>query len=89
MQHSNNRVVRDLVKKTTFVNHYWFHLMDPEWARDNQDVGPPPFGAQVILNGRARVSCHSSAGRIAFVKEGNCFTHVADPAGLAQVADTL
>jgi hypothetical protein len=52
-------------------------------------AGHPPFGAQVILNGHEHVACRAQAAGIAFAKEGNCFTAVADPAGLAQVADTL
>jgi hypothetical protein len=35
------------------------------------------------------VACAAQGAGIAFVKEGNCFTAVADPAGLARVADTL
>ena len=51
--------------------------------------GHPPFGAQVILNGHEYVACAGQAAGIGFVKEGNCFTRVDDPARLAQVADTL
>jgi hypothetical protein len=48
-----------------------------------------PFGAQIILNGHEYVVCQAQAAGINFVKEGNCFTAVADPAGLAQIAETL
>ena len=51
--------------------------------------GHPPFAAQVILNGHDYVAAQASAAGIGFTKQGNCFTAVADPAGLAQVADTL
>ncbi|MGH3864523.1 MAG: hypothetical protein ACRDQ4_00010 [Pseudonocardiaceae bacterium] len=51
--------------------------------------GHPPFGAQVILNGHEYVVAQVQMAGIGFTKEGNCFTAVADPAGLAQVADTL
>jgi len=51
--------------------------------------GHPPFGAQVILNGHEYVAAAARAAGIGFVKEGNCFTRIADPTGLAHIADTL
>src|SRR5262249_32701759 len=51
--------------------------------------GHPPFGAQVILNGPEYVACQARAEGIGFTKEGNCFTGIADPQRLAQVADAL
>jgi len=51
--------------------------------------GHPPFGAQVILNGHEYVACQTQSAGVGFTKEGNCFTAVADPAALAEVADTL
>jgi hypothetical protein len=51
--------------------------------------GHPPFAAQVILNGHEYVAAQAQKAGIVFTKQGNCFTAVADPAGLAQVADTL
>ncbi len=51
--------------------------------------GHPPFGAQIILNGHEYVACRPHHDRIRFTKEGNCFTHISDAAGLARVADTL
>ena len=51
--------------------------------------GHPPFGAQIILNGHEFVARHATAAGIAFGKVGNCFTAVADPVGLARIADAL
>jgi hypothetical protein len=51
--------------------------------------GHPPFGAQIILNGHEYVARQAEAAGIAFTKAGNCFTAVADPAGLARIADAL
>jgi hypothetical protein len=51
--------------------------------------GHPPFGAQVILNGHEWVALKAQTAQIGYTKEGNCFTAVADPQALAQVADTL
>src|SRR5262249_33463802 len=64
--------------------------MDPEWGHVTIKMsGHPPFGAQVILNGHEYVAAKAREAGIGFTKQGNCFTAVADPAGLAQVADTL
>jgi hypothetical protein len=83
-------VIVNLAKKTEYVNHYSFHIMDPAWGHLTIKMsGHPPFGAQVILNGHEYVACQAQACGIGFTKEGNCFTAVADPAGLAQVADAL
>ena len=51
--------------------------------------GHPPFGAQVILNGHEYVAVAAQGEGIGFAKEGNCFTEIADPQGLARVADAL
>jgi len=82
--------IANLAKKRAFVNHYSFHIMDPQWGHMTIKMsGHPPFGAQVILNGHEYVAAAARAAGIGFVKEGNCFTRIADPATLAQVADTL
>jgi hypothetical protein len=83
-------VIGNLAKKRAFVNHYSFHIMDPQWGHLTIKMsGHPPFGAQVILNGHEYVAAAARAAGIGFVKEGNCFTRIADPAALAQIADTL
>jgi len=86
---SSSGVVVNLAKKMAFVNHYSFHIMDPQWGHVTIKMsGHPPFGAQVILNGHEYVATQAREAGIGFAKQGNCFTAVADPAGLAQVADT-
>jgi hypothetical protein len=83
-------VLCNLEKKKSYVNHYSFHIMDRQWGHVTIKMsGHPPFAAQVILNGHEYVACQAAAAGIPFVKDGNCFTAVADPTGLAQVADTL
>jgi hypothetical protein len=83
-------VIVNIAKKTAYVNHYSFHIMDPVWGHVTIKMsGHPPFAAQVILNGHEYVARQAQAAGIAFTKEGNCFTAVANPHGLAQVADTL
>jgi hypothetical protein len=83
-------VITNLEKQSRYVNHYSFHIMDPDWGHLTIKMsGHPPFGAQVILNGHEYVACQAQAAGAGFTKEGNCFTEIADPRGLAQIADTL
>jgi hypothetical protein len=79
-----------LERKKPYVNHYSFHILDPQWGHITIKIsGHPPFPAQVILNGHEYVACQARKAGISFTKEGNCFTHISDPAGLARIADTL
>ena len=83
-------VIGNIAKKTTYVNHYSFHIMDPAWGHVTIKMsGHPPFPAQVILNGHEYVAAQARAAGTGFTKEGNCFTEIADPQRLAQAADTL
>jgi hypothetical protein len=64
--------------------------MDPAWGHVTIKMsGHPPFPAQVILNGHEHVAAQARAAGTGFSKDGNCFTEIADPQGLAQVADAL
>jgi hypothetical protein len=82
--------IANLAKKRAFVNHYSFHIMDPQWGHVTIKMsGHPPFPAQVILNGHEYVAAAARAAGTGFIKEGNCFTGIADPQRLARVADTL
>jgi hypothetical protein len=73
-----------------YVNHYSFHILDPDWGHITIKLsGHPPFPAQVMLNGHEYVASQAGKAGIRFSKEGNCFTRISDPAGLAQIADTL
>ena len=73
-----------------YVNHYSFHILDPEWGHITIKIsGHPRFPAQVILNRHEYVACQARKAGISFTKEGNCFTHISDAAGLARIADTL
>jgi hypothetical protein len=80
----------NIERRREYVNHYSFHIIDPEWGHVTIKMsGHPPFGAQIILNGHEYVARQAEAAGIAFTKVGNCFTAVADPAGLARIADAL
>src|SRR3954447_26276849 len=80
----------DRKKPMPYVNHYSFHILDSDWGHITIKIsGHPPFPAQVILNGHEYVACRARKAGISFIKEGNCFTHISDAAGLAKIADTL
>ena len=73
-----------------YVNHYSFHILDPEGGHLTIKIsGHPPFPAQVILNGHEHVACQAAKVGIRFTKEDNCFTQISDAAGLAKIADIL
>jgi len=77
-------------KPMPYVNHYSIHILDREWGHITIKIsGHPPFPAQVMLNGHEYVACQAAKAGIRFTKEGNCFTHISDAAGLAKIADTL
>ena len=77
-------------KPMPYVNHYSFHILDPDWGHVTIKIsGHPPFPAQVILNGHEYVACQARKAGIEFTKEGNCFTQISDAADLAKIADTL
>jgi hypothetical protein len=77
-------------KPIPYINHYSFHILDPDWGHLTIKIsGHPPFPAQVILNGHEYVACQARKAGLAFTKEGNCFTTLSDAAGLAKIADTL
>ncbi len=77
-------------KSKPYVNHYGFHILEAEWGHVTFKIcGHPPFPAQIILNGHEYVAGQAQKAGIDFTKEGSCFTHSSDAAGLGRVADTL
>lgn len=90
VRRSETGTIMNLARKTAYVNHYSFHILDPTWGHVTIKMSShPPFPAQVILNGHEYVACAAQEAGIAFVKEDNCFTRVDDPVGLAQIAVTV
>jgi hypothetical protein len=90
VERTPNGTLRNLAKKTAFVNHYSFHIVDPEWGHLTIKLsGHPPFGAQIILNGHEYVAAQGKQRGLSFTKEDNCFTEVDSAVELAKVADTL
>src|SRR2546425_513509 len=81
-------LITNMKKKRESVNHHTSHIRARAWGPlTNKMPGPPPFGAQVILNGHEYVAVAAQGEGIGFTKEGNCFTEIADPQRLARVAD--
>lgn len=80
------------LKRTTpwpYVNHYHFHIIDPDWGHITIKMsGHPPFGIQVMLNGHEWVERKAIKQTISLQKEGNCFVGGSFQA-LDQLADTL
>ena len=36
---ADRAVIGNLARKRTYVNHYSFHIIDSQWAPDDQDAG--------------------------------------------------
>jgi hypothetical protein len=82
--------IASLDKKYRFINHYFFHIVDPQWGHVTIRVsGHPPFGAMVILNGHEYVARQGRQAGLEFEQEHNCFVETAHPAELKQIAETL
>jgi hypothetical protein len=72
------------------VNHYSFHIIDPEWGHITIKLCPhPPFNVQIILNGHEYAAVKAKKKNIEFIKEGNCFTSVSNVPGLNTIAETM
>lgn len=90
VERTPNGTLRNLAKKKAYVNHYSFHIVDPDWGHLTIKLsGHPPFGAQIILNGHEYVASQGAKRGLGFTKEGNCFTRVESTVELAKVADTV
>jgi hypothetical protein len=63
IQRSKNGTLVNIKRKAPlpYVNHYSFHILDPEWGHVTIKLcGHPPFGAQILLNGHEYVERHSA-----------------------------
>ncbi len=68
-----------------YVNHYHFHIIDPQWGHFTIKMsGHPPFGVQIMLNGHEWVARKARKQTISVEQEGNCFV-----GGALQAADQL
>jgi hypothetical protein len=77
-------------KPYPYVNHYSFHIVDPEWGHLIIKLCPhPPFNAQIILNAHEYVARQAQKAGISFEKVDNCFTSISNASSFAQIADTM
>lgn len=77
-------------KKTSLVNHYYFHIMDKDWGHITiRMCAHPPFSCNIILNGHEWVERHEDYSKLEVTKQGNCFTSYTSGEKLTQIADTL
>jgi len=82
--------LQDIRRKFAFVNHYYFHILDPEWGHLCIKLcGHPPFDATIMLNGHEWVERQATAAGLPFTKEGNCFTDAKSWTDLDLHADAL
>ncbi len=89
VQRNKEGNITHIVRKYPFVNHYYFHIMDPEWGHITIRMsGHPPFATQVILNGHEYIAAQATKAGISYRKEGNCLTQVGGT-DLTQIAETL
>src|SRR5258707_14738847 len=83
-------LISNITKKPAYVNHYHFHIMDPQWGHVTIRMsGHPPFGIQVSLNGHDWVQRQAQRRGVGWVKEGNCFVGGSDCATLHHIAEQL
>jgi hypothetical protein len=77
-------------KPYPYVNHYSFHIIDPDWGHLVIKLCPHlPFNAQIILNAHEYTARQAKKARITFEKIDNCFTSISNAAGFAKIADTM
>lgn len=77
-------------KSPPYVNHFYFHILDPDWGHlVIKMCAHPAFNAQVLLNGHEYVAGQARKKGITFTQEQNCFTQASSLADLGQVAETL
>jgi hypothetical protein len=88
---SNQGHIVNIKRRTnrTYVNHFSFHIMDPDWGHVTiRMCSHPPFATQIILNGHEYVARQATKQGVAFTKEGNCFTSASSATDLARIAET-
>jgi hypothetical protein len=90
VKYPNGEIHLQRKKPQPWVNHWAFHIIDPDWGHITIKVCPhPPFHVQVALNGHEYVARQAARQEIPFTKEANCFTDSPNLAGLEEIAETL
>jgi len=76
--------------KWPYVNHFYIHLMDPDWGHMIIRMSSyPPFGAQIILNGHEWVACQAQRQGVPIHKMDNCFVEGSEYPALERIAKAL
>ncbi len=92
-QAKNNKegkVVLRRPKSWALVNHYHFHIIDPEWGHVTMRMsGHPPLGVLISLNGHEWVKRQAQKQGILWVKQSKCFVGGSDLAKINGVAERL
>ena len=89
VSHTKDGRIRNLSGNYRFINHYFFHIMDPVWGHVVIRMsGHPPFSANILLNGHEYVSRLAERQGMKLPKEGNCFTAIIDPVSADPAAVT-
>lgn len=77
-------------KRPALVNHYYFHIVDPQWGHVTIRLcGHPPFPALIMLNGHEWVERTAAQEHVTFTKRSNCFVEGSDLRGLDALAARL
>lgn len=76
-------------KQYRYINHIFFHLIDPEWGHVTIRMSShPPFHVMVILNGHEYIARQAQQARIEIEQTSNCFSAIINPADLTWLAET-
>jgi len=78
-----------LSKHYRYVNHIFFHIIDPEWGHVTIRMSShPPFRVMVILNGHEYIARQAQQAGIEIEQTSNCFSAIIHPADLTWLAET-
>jgi len=84
------KVVLYRPKRGALVNHYYFHIMDPQWGHVTIRLcGHPPFPALIMLNAHEWVERTAARESVSFAKRSNCFVEGSDLHGVNKIAARL
>ncbi len=77
-------------KRGVLVNHYYFHIVDPQWGHVTIRIcGHPPFPALIMLNAHEWVERTAAREGVRFAKRSNCFVESSDLRGVDKIAARL
>jgi hypothetical protein len=86
---SKDGQVGRMTKHYRYINHIFFHLIDPEWGHVTIRIsGHPPFHVMVILNGHEYIARQAQQAGIDIEQTSNCFSAIIHPADLTWLAET-